>query len=60
MFKQRKRHIADFITEFEVLAINAETNGMYAILLLKKSVKSNILKTILGYLPIAALDSLKE
>ena len=46
--------------EFEVLAIKAETNNMYIIFLLKKNVRSNIIKTILGYLPIIVPESLKE
>ena len=46
--------------EFEVLAIKAETNNMYIIFLLKKNVRSNIIKTILRYLPIIVPESLKE
>ena len=60
IFKQEKKHIADFMIEFEVLAIKAETNNMYIIFLLKKNVRSNIIKTILGYLPIIVPESLKE
>jgi len=33
---------------------------MHAIFLLKKNVRQDIIKTILGYLPIAMLESLKE
>ena len=33
---------------------------MYVIFLLKKNVRSNIIKTILEYLPIVVLKSLKE
>ena len=33
---------------------------MHAIFLLKKNIRSNIIKTILGYPPIAAPESLKE
>ena len=46
--------------EFEVLAIKAKTNNMYIIFLLKKNVRSNIIKTILGYLPIIVPESFKE
>jgi len=46
--------------EFEALAMKVETNDMYAIFLLKKNIQANIIKTILGYLPIAAPDILKE
>ena len=41
--------------KFEALAIN-----IHAIFLLKKNVKSNIIKTILGYLPIAVPKTLKK
>ena len=34
IFKQRKKHIADFIIEFEALTIKAETNNMHTIFLL--------------------------
>ena len=37
-FKQSKKHIADSIIEFEVLAMKAETNNLHAIFLLKKNV----------------------
>jgi len=46
--------------EFKVLAMKAETDGMHAIFLLKKNVRSNIIKTILEYSPITALEILKE
>jgi len=46
--------------EFKVLAMKAETNDIYIILLLKKNVKSDIIKIILGYPPIAAPETLKE
>ena len=38
IFKQRKRNMADFIIEFEVLAMKADTNELYAIFLLKKNI----------------------
>jgi len=38
MFKQGKQNIADFIIEFEALAMKAETDGLHAIFLLKKNV----------------------
>jgi len=46
--------------EFEALAMKAETDDMHAIFLLMKNVRANIIKTILGYLLIAALDIFKE
>ena len=42
------------------LAIKTETNGIYAIFLLKKNVRIDIIKTILGYSPIIVLKILKE
>ena len=39
--------------EFKMLAIKAKTNDMHAIFLLKKNIRSNIIKTILGYPSIA-------
>jgi len=46
--------------EFEALAMKAETNDMHAIFLLKKNIRSNIIKTILEYLPIVVPELLKE
>jgi len=46
--------------EFEVLDMKAETNDMLTIFLLKKNFRSNIIKTILGYLSIVALETLKK
>ena len=46
--------------EFEVLAIKAEIYNMHAIFLLKNNIKSDIIKTILEYLPITVLETLKE
>ena len=48
------------MVEFEVLAIKAETNDIHAIFLLKKNVRSDIIKIILVYLLIAVPESLKE
>jgi len=48
------------MTEFEVLAMKAKTDNTYTIFLLKKNVRSNIIKTILKYLPITALKLFKE
>ena len=38
MFKQNKKHIADFMIELKALAMKAETNDIYTIFLLKKNV----------------------
>ena len=59
-FRQNKKHIADFMIEFDVLAMKVETNEIHTIFLLKKNVRADIIKTILGYSPMAALEMLKE
>ena len=46
--------------EFEALAIKADTSKLYMIFLLKKNVWPDIIKIILGYPPIAALEMLKK
>ena len=37
-FKQGKKYIADFMIEFEVLAMKTDTDDLHAIFLLKKNV----------------------
>ena len=59
-FKQGKWNIADFIIEFDPLAIKVDINELHAIFLLKKNIQQDIIKTILGYPPIVAPESLKE
>ena len=59
-FKQGKKNTADFIIEFEALAIKADTDELHAIFLLKKNAQHNIIKTILGYPSIAMPEMLKE
>ena len=59
-FKQGKKNTADFIIEFEALAMRADTDELHAIFLLKKNTWHNIIKMILGYPPIAMLKTLKE
>jgi len=46
--------------EFEALVIKADTDNLHIIFLLKKNVWQDIIKTILGYLSITVLESLKE
>ena len=46
--------------KFEVLAMKADTDELHTIFLLKKNIWQNIIKTILEYLPIVALEMLKE
>ena len=59
-FKQGKQNTADFIIKFEALAMKADTNELHAIFLLKKNVRQDIIKTILGYSPMAMPETLKE
>ena len=60
MFKQGKRNMVDFIIEFKVLAMKADTNELHAIFLLKKNAWQDIIKMILGYPPMAIPETLKE
>ena len=46
--------------EFDVLAMKADMDELHVIFLLKKNVWQDIIKTILGYPPIAAPETLKE
>ena len=59
-FKQGKKNMANFIIEFKALAIKADTDELHAIFLLKKNAQHKIIKTILGYPPIAMPEILKE
>jgi len=59
-FKQGKKNTADFMVEFETLAMKANTDELHAIFLLKKNVQADIIKTILGYSLIVAPETLKE
>jgi len=59
-FKQGKKNTVDFMIEFNVLAIKADTDELHAIFLLKKNVQQDIIKMILRYPPIAMPETLKE
>jgi len=59
-FKQEKQNTADFIIKFEALAMKADTDELHAIFLLKKNAGQGIIKTILGYPPMAMSETLKE
>jgi len=59
-FKQGKKNTADFIIKFKALAMKADTDELYAIFLLKKNVRHDIIKTILGYPSITMPEILKE
>jgi len=60
IFKQGKRNTADFIIEFEALAMKADTDELHAIFLLKKNAQQDIIKTVLGYPLMAMPETLKE
>ena len=59
-FKQGERNTADFMIKFEALAMKADTDKLHAIFLLKKNIRQDIIKMILGYPPIAMPETLKE
>jgi len=59
-FKQRKQNTINFIIEFKTLAMKADMDELHTIFLLKKNVRQDIIKTILGYQPIAVLKTLKK
>jgi hypothetical protein len=59
-FKQGSCHIADFLIKFHVLKMTSKTNDAHAIFLLKKNIRQDIIKTILGYPPAAIPDTLME
>jgi len=46
--------------EFDALAMKADMDELHIIFLLKKNVRQDIIKIILGYPPIAAPETLKE
>jgi len=46
--------------EFNALAIKADTDKLHAIFLLKKNMRQDIIKRILGYPPIVASETLKK
>ena len=60
IFKQEKQNTVDFMIEFDVLAMKADTDKLHTIFLLKKNIQQDIIKTILEYPPIAVPESLKE
>ena len=46
--------------KFKALAMEADTDKLYMIFLLKKNVQLYIIKIMLGYSPIVVLETLKE
>jgi hypothetical protein len=59
-FKQGNQHINDFIIRFGVLRDTSQIDETHAIFLLKRHVKSDIIKIIMGYPPVAIPSDLKE
>jgi len=59
-FKQERKNITDFIIEFKALAMKVDTDKLHVIFLLKKNIWQDIIKTILEYPLIAALETLKK
>ena len=59
-FKQGKRNTVDFIIEFKALVMKADTDELHAVFLFKKNAQQDIIKTILGYSPMAMPETLKE
>jgi hypothetical protein len=59
-FKQGNQHINDFIIRFGVLRDTSKIDETHAIFLLKRHVKSDIIKVIMGYPPVAIPSDLKE
>ena len=59
-FKQRDKHTADFLIEFEVLKARAKTDDTHAMFLLKKNVRQDIIRTIMGYPPKSIPKSYEE
>ena len=60
IFKQGRKNTANFIIEFNVLAMKADIDELHAIFLLKKNIQHDIIKTILEYPLIAMPEILKE
>jgi hypothetical protein len=59
-FKQGNCHIADFLIKFHVLKTTSKTDEAHAIFLLKKNIRQDIIKTVLGYPPSSIPDTLTE
>ena len=57
---EHENNQSPLLSTIDILAMKTETDNMHAIFLLKKNVRSNIIKMILGYLPITAPKSLKK
>jgi len=52
--------MANFMINSKALAMKVDTDRLHTIFLLKKNVQQDIIKTILGYPPIAIPETLKK
>ena len=59
-FKQEKKNTADFMIKFKALAIKTNIDELHVIFLQKENIQQDIIKIILGYLPIVVPETLKE
>ena len=59
MLNERLKYLHRIRSIF-IIELKAETDDMYAIFLLKKNIQMEIIKTILGYLLMAASEMLRE
>jgi hypothetical protein len=59
-FKQGNQHINNFIIRFGVLKDTSKIDETHAIFLLKRHVKTNIIKIIMGYPPVSIPTDLSE
>jgi len=48
IFKQDKKHIANFMIKFKALAMKAKINDIHTIFLLKKNIRIDIIKNNIG------------
>jgi len=59
-FKQGKKNIVDFMIKFNALAMKVDTDELHTIFLLKKNIRQDIIKIILGYLPIRVTQGVES
>ena len=59
-FKQGKKNTVDFMIKFNALAMKVDTDELHTIFLLKKNIQQDIIKIILGYLPIRVTQGVES
>jgi len=59
-FKQGKKNTVDFMIKFNALAMKVDTDELHTIFLLKKNIRQDIIKIILGYLPIRVTQGVES